>query len=129
MKTCNAWIVDAAAELELFKSFDATFNDLFAGVDAAKRPLCRSFVEGQSLSIEVDVPGVLLGNVSVEAASQSLTIKSTRQGISGITDVKVGVADGYDPYGATASLANGVLTIHVPACNHPAFKKITVTAG
>lgn len=99
------------------------------------------YVEGRSLHVEVELPGVLNENVEINAAADTLIIKGDK-GAPAETRKRdyyrrerayerferhIGLPTAADVEGATASFKDGVLHVSIPLAGEPGTTRIEIT--
>ncbi|MER7667197.1 Hsp20/alpha crystallin family protein [Kitasatospora sp. NPDC096128] len=99
--------------------------------------------EDDRFVIALDLPGVPLEAIEVDALGQVVTVKAERRPAPrgenartrlaershGVCERRIQLADSLDPGRITAHLQDGVLTLTVPATAAPRPRKITVQTG
>lgn len=89
----------------------------------------RHWREGDTLLIEVQVPGYDLADLNLKIAGQVLTLIGTREsGQKKQTVYRQWVLTDVDPYQATCTLDKGLLLIKLPLKAEEVSREITINA-
>lgn len=131
--------------MPLFNSlFDLTRDGTLLGAGAAFVPAADVVVTAEGVTVTMDAPGLSAEHLEIELTGDLLTVSGERpypefdREASRCYSVERGygkfqrilqVPKGLDPDAVSASLADGVLTIHVPLPEARKPRRIQITSG
>jgi HSP20 family protein len=119
------------------QSFDDLFQSFFQPSRSQRHHLpMSSWQDDSSITVEVDLPGVKLEDVSIEVHNKVLTItaKRTAEAREGAWDnrsygefsEKLQLPDTVNEAAVEAKLANGVLVVKLPKVEQPKPRKVSI---
>lgn len=122
-----------------FSRMGALFDEVFDGgleLDSgrSRRPSDVRVTKAKDLvTVEVDLPGVSLDNVSINVESGDLVLKWKKENSRGSSEgeYSFSISKSADVQSIGAKLANGVLTVTIPSLqkNPDATHSVKVTSG
>jgi HSP20 family molecular chaperone IbpA len=122
-----------------FSRMGALFDEVFDGpleLDSKRqrRPSDVRVSKSKDLvTVEVDLPGVSLDNVSINVESGDLILKWKRENSRGTSEgeYSFSISKSADVQNIGAKLSNGVLTITIPSVKQepPSIHSVKVTSG